>query len=397
MTAKVCLITIEVGREQHVVLYALREVEVREKATKTSVTDVRAVFYVTQSPGRVYVEARGAKSAFDLLRYARYVKIWREWIIIPAHERSALLSPVRGAESFRENGWVRVRYGLHRHDLAQIGSVSENGETCQVLVVPRVAPPQQEIRRRPAKRTRKQKDRPLSQLFPISRARVWYGNDKVIEKDHFFRFDKKSFTFEGLRVLEVPYRGLRECKPRLDEISEFVKAAVESIQNARQTEATNDKQFSFEMVVTDDDIFHRGGIDISRLTFDTLLKAGDEVEVCRGPVTGKRGRVKEVTKNDTVHIYFSATDDNEVEDTRTEMEIAILDVRAIFTPGQSVEIKYGLFAGRVGLVESIDNWNIGVREALTHNEVREVITQRVVLTQNNLDDSTSAVRGKIIK
>lgn len=136
----------QVGFEFKTVLYAIREAESRK------IEGVSSVFHVKNWPGRVFVEAKATKHAFNLLQQLHYV-YWNNTFLVPVKEQIGLLRALRTGVELKPGHFVRIRAGLYRRDVAQVLTIDENNGFLRVRVVPQLPPPSVD-KKKPKKRAR---------------------------------------------------------------------------------------------------------------------------------------------------------------------------------------------------------------------------------------------------
>lgn len=321
--------------------------------------DVRAVFHVPNSPGRIYVEAASEERAVRLLKNSvfTYCRPGQTYAVDPA-EFTVLLSPIR-EPGVDVHSWVTIRGGRYHRDIGQVRAVREHGGLLDVAVVPRIAA---SVGSKPkaAKRARVRDPRPPPRRMRWEDAVFEFGNKAITRRDSGYEHKSCFYEEDGFRILTIGRDSVELARPTLRQISKFVDAAVERVINTRDASTE----------YTDDDVWAAGHIDLKKLDFDHLLKIGDEVEIVDGSRRGLTGVVTGIGKDGRIKIVSSPTDS--LVPSPVEFEESVELVRAVFKKGQSVNVRTGTFAGRTGIVESVDGGNLIIRESRTLNEVSVV-------------------------
>lgn len=256
--------------------------------------------------------------------------------------------------------FVQIRAGLYRQDLAQVLTIDENNGFLRVRVVPRLPPPVYD-KKKPKKRARTRKFRPgQNQCFPGNLQHI-YSSAKIKTLQNGFEFRGKEFDKDGFRIVKYYRDTVSVVKPTLMEIARFIDATVEHVRRTHlQSETGTLKYYS------DRDIMEVGNFDLSQISKDeSLISIGHEVEIVEGPSKGQLGIAVASPENGNVVVSF--TD----KDAATEEEVPSDIVRMKFNVGESVFVKYGAFAGRMGLVEGGDHETVFFRESGTYEEVSE--------------------------
>ncbi len=314
--------------------------------------EVSSVFAIPNSRGRIYVETTDTFKAFELLKGGLFVS-WKSMYVVPIHEREQLLSPVRSRKVVKVGGWVRIRCGLYRRDIAQVQDFDENEKFYNLKVVPRIKPPVPMSRT--GKRARIHNDRPTPQRLRRADAISKYGKNKVKERDEGFEFKSHFYNEDGLRIIRLRHDAIQRISPTMQQIRPFVDAAIERIQfNHPLPEDVTINTYN------DEDIFATGEIDINDIDIEPFLSVGVEVLVVGGDVGGIKGRVVAISTKRTVTI--STTEHIDGSSSTIQVEANTRDVRPVFSVGESVTVKLGAFEGRRGIVEAAGQVTIILRD-----------------------------------
>ncbi len=353
----------KVGREHNVVLYAMR------KWASSECDGILSVFCLDNSPGRVYIETMAILKAYELLQHASFVS-WNNIHVVPINERPQLLSPVRSRMAVGVGGFVNVRSGLYRGDMGQVVEIDENGEFFHVRVVPRITPPVPS--RRLEKRARRNIVRPVPQRLRKSEA-IWvFGETAVKDSGDGFKFKGHFYDKNGFRIIGLRHYSVVETTPSLQHISIFLDAAIEEIEvdhlDPKKPDSTS-KPIKPIKDYSDDDIFQIANIDPLQLAAESYLNIGNVVEVFEGAQRGMLGRVVSVATNGTIQIC--ETKHSETRSPPLLVDLSLREVRLFLSVGESVSVKYGVFAGRVGVVEVVNGAHLVVRERGSFDEVSE--------------------------
>ncbi len=238
------------------------------------------------SRGRIYVETTDTFKVFELLKGFQPVS-WRSMYVVPIHEREQLLFTVRSRKVIKVNGWVRIRCGLYRRDIAQVQDFDENEEFYNLKVVPRIKPPVPTTRL--GKRARIRTDRPTPQRLRKADAISKYGKNSVKTRDEGFEFKSHFYDKDGLRLIRLRHDAIVRISPTMEQIQLFMDAAIERIQiDHPQPENVTANTYN------DQDVFASGKIDINDLRPRTLLE-------CRNRSSGSRRRTGRFDRTNSCH------------------------------------------------------------------------------------------------
>lgn len=301
------------------------------------------------------------KAAFTLLHRLHYV-YWSNAFLVPVEERSGLLSAISSRADIKPGHFVQIRAGLYRKDIAQVLSVDEQNGFLRVRVVPRLAPPV--LDKKPQKRLKTKRTRPAQLRLSAIDIRHRYKLNKVKILPNGFEFQSKEFDEDGFRIIAYSRDSVSLIKPTLMDISQFIDGTVDHLRRKHL-----DSDTSAMIDYTDQDVIELGRFDLAQISKETLVRVGYEVEIVDGPSKGKTGIAVEVAANGNVLVSY--TD----RDTTTEDEVPADAVRIKFKVGDSIFVKFGVYAGRKGLVESADHRTLVVRESGTYDEASYNITR----------------------
>ena len=88
--------------------------------------------------GHLYVEARSEAHVRDAVHGLVGIYITNSPALVPIEEMPDLLKSKRKETPLAVGGWVRIKRGTYKGDLAQVDDVPEGGEMISLKVVPRI-------------------------------------------------------------------------------------------------------------------------------------------------------------------------------------------------------------------------------------------------------------------
>ncbi len=226
--------------------------------------------------------------------------------------------------------------------------------------------------RRLEKRARRNIVRPVPQRLRKSEA-IWvFGETAVKDSGDGFKFKGHFYDKNGFRIIGLRHYSVVETTPSLQHISIFLDAAIEEIEvdhlDPKKPDSTS-KPIKPIKDYSDDDIFQIANIDPLQLAAESYLNIGNVVEVFEGAQRGMLGRVVSVATNGTIQIC--ETKHSETRSPPLLVDLSLREVRLFLSVGESVSVKYGVFAGRVGVVEVVNGAHLVVRERGSFDEVSE--------------------------
>lgn len=186
-----------------------------------------------------------------------------------------------------------------------------------------------------------------------------YIGAKIKTLPNGFEFKGKEFDQDGLRIVEYYHDAVSVIKPTLGDILQFIDATVKRVRRTHLESKTGTlKHYS------DGDIIEVGNFDLSQIsTQESLVRIGYEVEIVEGPSEGEVGIALALRENGNIVVSFSESN------TTSEEEVPSDFVRIKYKVGDTVFVKFGAFAGRMGMVEGSNHRTLFVRESGTYEEV----------------------------
>ncbi|KLO11985.1 hypothetical protein SCHPADRAFT_891181 [Schizopora paradoxa] len=339
---RVYAVKTRIGRELDAVLFGMHNCTTKGAELR----GVKSVFCVTNSPGRIYVETEDDALMEKVLHNCIFVSHDAERQRVPSHELPCLLSPVPEV-GLEEHSWVKIRGGLYHNDIGQVRGFLQGGSVVEVAVAPRLAPA---ATLRPRKRLRRQDGRPLPRRLTWQDAVKEYGISTVKTMTEGFQVNGVYIENNGFHVLTVNRNATKVVKPRMQEISMFIDAALEKL----ISEGSNLSS------CTDEDVYSMGHIDIEKLDVDCLFGVGDAVEIIKGKNHGLRGRVMRPAVRHSITLLICNTEDEKGRDFELEENVSF---------GGSVTVRYGVHEGRTGYVEGTRGAQVFVRDHVTLEEL----------------------------
>lgn len=336
----------------------------KSKAT-TSGGEVGRVFYAKGAPGRVYVQARNSDVAYELCKDSSDLYL-NNVSIVPLEDIQQLLS-MRERDTPEEGWWIRIRRGKYKGDIGQVVELSNETNQLTVKVVPRMrrGKPKEPKRQRTNRATR-----------PIAMRRRYMDirkemRDEVKKTADGFEYEGEQYDKMGFILMKIDDRDIRRVWPTLEEISTFVDAAIEKVQNENDMRGTELEGRGY----CDEDIFKAGNIKVEQLSIPYFYSTGDKVRITVGNLAGLTGLIKERLHSTVVIEVF--------DEKKTRAEVEEAHVMQILEEGDAVEILYGIHAGRSGLIVHVDETTIEIQE-----EGKEYAVRIMKNTGNKADKKT---------
>lgn len=300
--------------------------------------------------GHLYIEARSeahVKAAVDGL-IGVYVS--NAPILVPIEEMPDLLKSRRKQTPLQVGGWVRIKKGVYKGDLARIDDVPESTDFVTLKVVPRIEMSPKEEQEQatsslnggPGKKRRRQESalfRPPPKLFNADEVRTAYaGRAKVIKDAEGIHFMNELYH-EGYLIKDFKMHMIERenVNPSIDEIVRFTgdtnlaaAAGVDATGDTAVTSAANKVDLASIK-------------DASKA--QTILQPGDFVEIFEGSQKGISGTVDSISNN---VLYLSPTDPEDLRG--TTIEVLVDQVRKKFRNGDHIKVLRGKNVNESGLV-----------------------------------------------
>ena len=121
----------QIGRERELVMSISRKAIVQNLS-------ITSAFQRDSFHGHLYVEARSEAHIREALHGLVGVYISNTPVLVPIEEMPDLLKSRRKEIALTVGGWVRIKRGTYKGDLAQVDDVPESGEMLTLKVVPRI-------------------------------------------------------------------------------------------------------------------------------------------------------------------------------------------------------------------------------------------------------------------
>lgn len=311
--------------------------------------------------GHLYIEARSeahVKAAVDGLIG---VYISNAPLLVPIEEMPDLLKSKKKQTPLQVGGWVRIKKGIYKGDLARIDDVPESTDFVTLKVVPRIEmSPKEDLEHvnsrdatgaagGPGKKRRRQESalfRPPPKLFNADEVRTAYaGRAKVIKDSEGIHFMNELYH-EGYLIKDFKMHMIEResVNPTIDEISRFLGES--QLAAATGSGAGLDAASTAEMAVSS------GGqnrMDLASIKdaskAQTVLQPGDFVEIFEGSQKGIAGTIDSISNN---ILYLSPTDPEDLRG--TTIEVLVDQVRKKFRNGDHIKVLRGKNVNESGLV-----------------------------------------------
>lgn len=311
--------------------------------------------------GHLYIEARGENEVREATAGLIGVYGSTAPILIPIEEMPDLLKSRRKETPLTVGGWVRIKKGTYKGDLAQVDDVPEgNTDMVTLKVVPRIeqnpgetrdAPREGESALQAANRKRRRNEsalfRPPPKFFNAEEVRAAYAGKAKVHKDaegYHFGPDLyvNGYLIKDFRISAIERENIN---PTIDEITAFIgETAAASTTGADGLAAA---QSGDGIIGTGE---HRLDLNLvaEAAKAQTVLQPGDYVEIFEGSQKGVIGSIDSLNNN---IIIISPTDP--VDLIGTKIEVLATQVRKRFKPGDHIKVMRGKNANESGLVLQI--------------------------------------------
>lgn len=338
----------KIGRERELVM------SISRKALAQNL-QISSAFQRDSFHGHLYVEARSEAHVKQAVEGLIGVYVSNAPILVPIEEMPDLLKSKKKHTPLQVGGWVRIKKGVYKGDLARIDDVPETTDFVTLKVVPRIdMSPKEEQEHTSAgfngasgkKRRRLESAlfRPPPKLFNAEEVRTAYAGRAKVVKDVEGTHFMNELYHEGYLIKDFKMHMIERenVNPTIDEISRFLgetklAAVQQGVDGAADLGASTSGQNKIDL---------NSIKDASKA--QTVLQPGDHVEIFEGSQKGIAGTVESIANN---VIYLSPTDPEDLRG--TTIEVLVDQVRKKFRSGDHIKVLRGKNVNESGLVLKI--------------------------------------------
>lgn len=359
-------ISCKVGKEREIIMRIMKKLEDRHGSRNP--LKICSAFERGSGPmaGYIFVEARKKEDVDEALLNVADVYPRSKTNLVPVKEMPDLLR-VTKTQELREDGYVRIKRGLYKDDLAMIQEVESNGLDVMVRLVPRLAygldeddassPMITNNLDGQAKRKRvvtfgssnSAANRPPQKLFNDAEAKKKHNKHVASERPLYggikaYRYRSEHYE-DGFLIKNFRLNLLKtqDVNPRLDEITKLTRTMADG------TEALDLESLAHSL---------------RNNTAEGSYMPGDEVEVYQGEQRGITGRTEAVQGN-IVSIKITTGDlQGQIVD------VPMKGLRKCFKEGDHVKVIGGSrYKDEVGMVIRIKDDRVTVLTDLSMTEI----------------------------
>lgn len=305
--------------------------------------------------GHLYVEARSEAHVREAT--AGLIGIYGATapILVPIEEMPDLLKSRKKETPLAIGGWVRVRRGAYKGDLAQVDDVPEGTEMVTLKLVPRIDLQPREDREDAngggvngingqKKRRRAAAEsslfRPPPKFFNAEEVKAAYaGKAKVVKDSEGYHFQNDIYA-DGYLIKDFRLSNIERenINPTIDEITRFMgetavaSSAAAGADGSGVAGATGDNRLDLNLIA-----------DAAKQ--QTILQPGDSVEIFEGSQKGVVGVIESIQGN-----VLSVSPTEPADLVGTSIEVLASQVRKRFKAGDHVKVLRGKNVNESGLV-----------------------------------------------
>jgi len=316
--------------------------------------------------GHLYIEARSEAHVREAVAGLIGVYITTSPILVPIEEMPDLLKSRKKETPLTAGGWVRIKRGTYKGDLAQIDDVPEGTEMITLKVVPRIDMHPKESgqssslggdeggagggnkkRRRPVENSL---FRAAPKLFNADEVRTAYqGRSKVMKDSEGWHFQNdiyvSGYLIKDFRISAIERENIN---PTIDEITRFMG------ETAVASSAANGDALGGGVGPDGEPLPNAGGGLNSRLDLNliadaakqqTILQPGDYIEIFQGSQKGVIGTIDSISGN-----ILIVSPDQPADLIGSKIEVLADQVRKSFKPGDHIKVLRGKNVNESGLV-----------------------------------------------
>ena len=299
--------------------------------------------------GHLYVEARSEAHVKDAIKGLIGIYGGTPLALVPIEEMPDLLKSRRKETPLTVGGWVRIKRGTYKGDLAQVDDVPEGTDMVTLKVVPRInLNPKDDIDMGGDSQVKKRRRaetsmfRPAPKFFNADEVRQAYaGRSKIVKDAEGFHFERElyanGYLIKDFRLTAIDRENIN---PTIDEITRFMgetNAAAAAAGDASGTIGTGGNKLDLDLVA-----------EAARA--QAVLQPGDYIEIYEGSQKGIIGTVDSVIGN---VLTISPTEPADLAGTK--IEVLAHQVRKRFKVGDHVKVMRGKNVNESGLVLKIQD------------------------------------------
>lgn len=344
------------GKEKEIVKKLLKKKLTLEG--KPNALKILSVFQRDNFTGYIYIEA-AKLTAVDVAINGMADIYGNNKVLVPVEEFPDLLRANKSSEvKLTPGGYVRIKRGKYKGDLAIIDSIEESGLEVTLQVVPRLDYKGLDIDEETGKRKRAtNKFRPPQRLFSRKEALEFDPTNLTARSSNTFTYRGEEYIDGYLfKLFKVQFLETQNVQPSLEEVSKFNTG--------------------------DSDELDLSSIAQSLKNSSTVVfRTGDRVQVLQGEQQGLKGDVIS-SANDVVLI-------KPISFAGGNLEFPTNNLRKIFTEGDHVSVLKGKHNGHTGIVVSVNEDQVTFISDQSHKDI--------TVFANNLTkstDSSTLIDGK---
>ncbi|EDV19803.1 uncharacterized protein TRIADDRAFT_32870, partial [Trichoplax adhaerens] len=361
------MVKCKIGEEKSVAITLMNKfISFEAKGTPLQ---IKSVVAVEGLKGYIYVEAfkqNHVKQAIEGIGYLRLGYYKQQ--MVPIKEMTDVLRVVKSIPDLQADGWVRLKRGVYKDDIAKVIKVDNNRNQVTLKMIPRI----DLTRKRGEKQShdgekRKRKGRPKAKLFDMDLIRSING--EVTSEGGYLVFEgnrfREGFMYKTMAMSAINAEGVI---PSLTELENF-ELDPDTVAVSKDLTSILDKD-------------------------SPVFVAGDVIKVQNGDLKGLLGEVIAINV-DIVTVMPKH------EDLKEPLEFRLDQVSKTFKIGEHVKVVRGKFEGDTGLVVRVNEEDDGLVlfTDLTMHEVK-VLTRDVQLCteiSSGIDSSGHFQLGDLVQ
>ncbi|CCH40836.1 Transcription elongation factor [Wickerhamomyces ciferrii] len=324
------------GKEKELVKKLLKKKLTLEG--KPNALQILSVFQRDNFTGYVYVEAAKLTAVDHAIKGISDI-YGNNKVKVPVEEFPDLLRANKSTEvKLTPGGYVRIKRGKYKGDLAIIDSIEENGLEVTLQVVPRLDYKGMELDEETGKRKRvTSKFRPPQRLF---------SRKEAVENDptNLTQRSSNTFSYKGeeyidgflFKLFKVQFLETQDVQPSLEEVSKFNTGDTEELDLSSIAQSVKNSS-------------------------TVVFRTGDRVQVLQGEQKGLKGDVIS-TSNDVVLI-------KPISFSGGNLEFPTNNLRKIFSTGDHISVLRGKHNGHTGIVVSVQEDHVTFISDQSHKDV----------------------------
>lgn len=305
---------------------------------KPNALKILSVFQRDNFSGYIYIEAEKLTAVDVALKGLPDVYPNNGKVLVPVEEFPDLLRAAKSNEvKLVPGGYVRIKRGKYKGDLAIIDAVEENGLEVTLQIVPRVDYKGTDLDDNGKRRRATSNFRPPQRLFSKKEALENDSSNFTIKQSNTYTYRGEDYIAGFLyKLYKVQFLETQKVSPTLEEISKF---------------NTGDS----------DDLDLSSIAQSLKTTQSIVFNTGDRVQVLTGEQQGLQGDVISAA-NDSVIV-------KPIQYKGNNLEFPISNLRKIFTNGDHVSVLSGKLSGHTGIVVSVKDDQVTLISDQSHKDV----------------------------